>query len=153
MASVVVEIPARALTAAAWDAVREIGALHTRLVAGFGAATELDAGRRRVTFANGLKVFEPIISLSDDMCRLVWTAVGGNDAVRRFNSSDVSVRDRRQPARRDGRRTGDEAAAAVGAMLAALDRLARVPGGWSRPLRAIADDCAREFRAPTGAPW
>lgn len=58
---------------AVWDAVRDIGALHTRLVPGFVVNTELVPGGRRVTFASGRTVEEPIVSCCDSLRRLVWT--------------------------------------------------------------------------------
>jgi carbon monoxide dehydrogenase subunit G len=60
-----------------WDAARDIGALHTRLVPGFVTNTELDGEVRIVTFANGMTMREPIISLDDQRHRLAWAAVGG----------------------------------------------------------------------------
>jgi Polyketide cyclase / dehydrase and lipid transport len=136
MATVVIEIATRAAPAAAWDAVRDVGALHTRLVPGFVTATELEPGGRHVTFANGVKVFEPIISLDDDTRRLAWTAIGGPAAIKHYNSV-VQV----FPRKIGGSRlvwTADilpnEAAIVIGAMMeqgaiamtAALDRLADV---------------------------
>ena len=61
-----------------WDAVRDIGALHTRLVPGFVVETRLDGDARIVKFGNGLVVREPIISLDDERRRLAWTAEGAN---------------------------------------------------------------------------
>lgn len=60
----------------AWDAIRDIGALHTRLVPGFVIDTCLEPGARRVTFANGQCVREPIITLDECSRRLVWSAEG-----------------------------------------------------------------------------
>jgi len=60
-----------------WDAVRDIGALHTRLVPGFVTDTKLEPGARTVTFANGMVVRELIVDLDDKARRLVWSAVGG----------------------------------------------------------------------------
>src|SRR4051794_1585017 len=37
----------------AWDALRDVGALHTRLVAGFVVDTKLEGSVRVVTFKNG----------------------------------------------------------------------------------------------------
>lgn len=63
---------------AVWDAVRDIGALHTRLVPGFVVDTRLDGEARIVTFGNGMVVREPILSLDDARCRLAWSAEGAN---------------------------------------------------------------------------
>jgi hypothetical protein len=76
MASLSKEIVSPATPDAVWDAIRDIGALHTRLVPGFVTATELIPGGRRVTFGNGMVVDEPIIDSDDDKRRLAWTATG-----------------------------------------------------------------------------
>ncbi|HVT05932.1 MAG TPA: SRPBCC family protein [Polyangia bacterium] len=60
-----------------WDAVRDVGALHTRLVPGFVLDTRLEGDVRVVTFANGLVVREPIVTVDDAGRRLVWSAAGG----------------------------------------------------------------------------
>jgi hypothetical protein len=60
-----------------WDAIRDVGALHTRLVPGFVVDTHLDGDARIVTFGNGLVVREVILSLDDERHRLAWNADGG----------------------------------------------------------------------------
>ena len=60
-----------------WDAVRDIGALHTRLVPGFVTDCKLEEGARIVTFANGLTAKELIVDLDDKARRLAWSASGG----------------------------------------------------------------------------
>jgi len=87
MTSIAVEISTDASPAAVWDAVRDIGALHTRLVPGFVVATELVAGGRRVTFGNGVVVEEPIVSLNDDLRRLIWTVQGGSLGLVHYNAA------------------------------------------------------------------
>ncbi len=62
---------------AAWDAIRDIGALHTRLARGFVTDTRLEPGARVVTFINGMIIREPIVTLDDEARRLVWSAEGG----------------------------------------------------------------------------
>lgn len=59
-----------------WDAIRDVGALHSRLVPGFVRDTRMDGDARIVTFANGMVVREPIISIDDQRFRLVWGAEG-----------------------------------------------------------------------------
>ena len=76
MASIRKEISVRASVEQAWDAMRDIGALHTRLVPGFVTDTQLDGDARIVTFANGSKVRERIVTNNDQVRRLVWTATG-----------------------------------------------------------------------------
>lgn len=87
MASITKEIVTRAGRSEVWDAIRDIGALHTRLVPGFVTATELIPGGRRVTFGNGMVVDEPIIDSDDDARRLVWTAVGDQLPFRHYNAA------------------------------------------------------------------
>ena len=87
MASISKEIVTRANPNAVWDAIRDIGALHTRLVPGFVTATELIPGGRRVTFGNGLVVNEPIIDSDDERRRLAWTATGEGLALQHYNAS------------------------------------------------------------------
>ena len=60
-----------------WDAVRDVGALHTRLVAGFVIDCRIDGEARIVSFANGMVARELIVDVNDADRRLVWAAVGG----------------------------------------------------------------------------
>jgi hypothetical protein len=77
MASIRKEIPIEAPAADVWDAVRDIGALHKRLVPGFVVDTHLEDGARVVTFGNGMVVRELIVDLDDGARRLAWSATGG----------------------------------------------------------------------------
>ena len=62
----------------AWDALRDFGALHQRLAAGFAADTQLDGRDRIVTFFNGAVVRERLIDLDDDARRLAWSIIDGS---------------------------------------------------------------------------
>ncbi|HVT34194.1 MAG TPA: SRPBCC family protein [Nevskiaceae bacterium] len=77
MASIRKEIIIDTPAAHAWDAVRDYGALHTRLVPGFVTACTLDGDARLVTFGNGMTSREQRVTLDDAAQRLVWTIVGG----------------------------------------------------------------------------
>jgi len=48
-----------------WEVLRDIGALHTRLVPGFVTDTKLERGECIVTFRNGMVVREPIVDIDD----------------------------------------------------------------------------------------
>ena len=61
----------------AWAALRDVGALHTRLVPGFVVDTKLEDGARVVTFGNGMVARELIVDCDDDSRRVAWSAVGG----------------------------------------------------------------------------
>jgi len=87
MASIRKEIVTRAGQSEVWDAIRDIGALHTRLVPGFVTDTKIIPGGRRVTFGNGMIVDEPIIDSDEDAHRLVWTAVGEKLPFRHYNAA------------------------------------------------------------------
>jgi hypothetical protein len=76
MATVRKEVRTRARPDQVWDAIRDIGALHTRLVPGFVVDTRLEPNARIVTFANRVTVREPIVTLDEAAMRLVWTVEG-----------------------------------------------------------------------------
>jgi hypothetical protein len=99
MASIRKEIQLEAGADEVWDAVRDFGGLHERLVKGFVVGTELDGSDRIVTFANGAVQREPLVSLDDDARRLVYSAVDSplgathyNAAVRVFENGDAGSR-------------------------------------------------------------
>src|SRR5215510_15379737 len=77
MASIRKEILLEASARHVWDAVRDVGALHRRLVPGFVVDTRLEADARVVTFGNGMVVRELIVDLDDEARRLAWSARGG----------------------------------------------------------------------------
>jgi uncharacterized protein YndB with AHSA1/START domain len=60
-----------------WEALRDWGALHERLVPGFVVDTRLDGEDRIVTFFNDAVVRERLIDLSDEDRRLAWSIVDG----------------------------------------------------------------------------
>ena len=77
MATIRKEIRIEARPETVWDALRDVGALHTRLAPGFVTAVRMEEGARVVTFGNGLVAREVIVSVEDDARRLVWTVAGG----------------------------------------------------------------------------
>lgn len=77
MASIRKEISTEARPDDVWAALRDIGALHTRLVPGFVIDTRLEPGARIVTFGNGMVMRELIVTVDEGERRVVWSAVGG----------------------------------------------------------------------------
>jgi carbon monoxide dehydrogenase subunit G len=77
MASIHREIQIDARPETAWAALRDVGALHTRLVPGFVTDTRLEDGARVVTFGNGLVARELIVDVDDAARRVAWSVVGG----------------------------------------------------------------------------
>src|SRR6202030_1840759 len=117
MATIRSELKTRASASDVWSAIRDIGALHTRLVPGFVTDTRLEPGARIVTFANGMVVRELIVTVDDSERRVVWSAVGGslthhNGSAQVFSDANgltkvVWIADL----------LPDEAASAIGAMM------------------------------------
>jgi hypothetical protein len=60
-----------------WDALRDYGAIHERLVPGFVVECTMDGPDRIVTFVNGATYREVLIDSDDEMRRLVWSIVDG----------------------------------------------------------------------------
>jgi hypothetical protein len=61
----------------AWDALRDFGALHERLVKGFVTACESDGRERVLTFFNGMVVRELLVGVDDEHRRLSYAIVDG----------------------------------------------------------------------------
>ena len=76
MSSVRKEVVVNAPVAEVWDALRDLGALHERLVPGFVVDTKLDddESARLVTFGNGAVVRERIVAVDDADHRVAWSA-------------------------------------------------------------------------------
>ena len=75
MASIHKDIVIDARPEDVWDALRNFGALHTRLVPGFVTDTKLDGDARIVTFANGSVARERLVTCDHDRQRLVYAIV------------------------------------------------------------------------------
>jgi len=85
MASIHREIWIATSPEAAWDALRDVGAVHRRLAPGFVTDVKLEEGARVVTFGNGVVARERIVALDDEARRLVWSSAGG--AMTHHNAS------------------------------------------------------------------
>jgi hypothetical protein len=87
MGSVRKELEIDASAESVWDAVRDFGAPHTRLVQGFVTDTRLDGRDRIVTFFTGAVQREPLVDLDDDARRLVYSAVDSPRGATHYNAS------------------------------------------------------------------
>ncbi len=74
MASIRKELKLSTPPEAAWDAFRDVGAVHTRLAPGFVTDCRMDGPDRIVTFANGLVARELIVDVDDAARRLAYSA-------------------------------------------------------------------------------
>jgi len=97
MASVHREIVIRRPLADVWDALADVGALHTRLAPGFVADCRLEPGARIVTFANGMVARELIVDVDPERRRVAWAVVGGrlshhNASAQVFDEPDGATR-------------------------------------------------------------
>jgi carbon monoxide dehydrogenase subunit G len=97
VASIRREVVLDASPEAVWDAVRDVGAIHTRLAPGFVVATALEPGgaARGVTFGNGMTARELIVDVDDTTRRLAWSVVGGrmthhNASVQVFDAAGAT---------------------------------------------------------------
>jgi uncharacterized protein YndB with AHSA1/START domain len=97
MASIRKEISIDAPPERVWEALRDWGAPHRRLVPGFVVEARLDGDDRIVTFFNGAVVREVLVDLDEEARRLVWSVVDGpythhNGAAQVFDDSDGRAR-------------------------------------------------------------
>ena len=134
MATVHREVEIGRSGSAVWDAIRDVGAIHKRLVPGFVVDCRLSGDSRLVTFANGMVIRELIVSVDDQRCRHAWSARGEplthhNASIQVFADGDskcrvVWIADL----------LPDEAAATVGGMISqGLEAMKRtLEGGASR---------------------
>ena len=76
MASIRKEIRISAPVERVWDALKDVGALHTKLVPGFVKDTVLEGNSRVVVFSNGMSVREDIVSVDAAQRRVAWAVVG-----------------------------------------------------------------------------
>jgi Polyketide cyclase / dehydrase and lipid transport len=75
MASIHKDIPIDAHPDDVWAALRDFGAVHTRLAPGFVLDARLDGDARIVTFANGNVARELLVDCDETRRRLVYAVV------------------------------------------------------------------------------
>ncbi len=95
MASIRREIHLEAGAEQVWDAIADVGAVHTRLAPGFVIDTRLEGGARVVTFGNGLVARELIVDVDHGSRRLVWAVVGGRPTHHNASLQVVAEAERR----------------------------------------------------------
>jgi len=97
MATIHKEIEIERSKESVWDAIRDVGAIHKRLVPGFVVDCKLEGDSRLVTFANGMVVRELIVDVDDETRRHSWSARGGtlihhNASIQVFSEGDNKCR-------------------------------------------------------------
>jgi carbon monoxide dehydrogenase subunit G len=76
MASIHREVRIDVRPQTAWTALRDVGAIHTKLAPGFVTDVRLEDGARIVTFGNGMVARELIVDVDDASRRVAWSVVG-----------------------------------------------------------------------------
>lgn len=74
-----------------WEALKDVGAIHTRLAPGFVTDVVMEEGARLVTFGNGMVIREKMISVDEKTRRVAWSATGG--ALEHHNASAQAIAD------------------------------------------------------------
>ena len=74
-----------------WAAVRDFGAVHTRLAPGFVTDARLDGDARIVTFANGNVARELLVDCDETRRRLVYAIA--NERVKHYSASVQVIAD------------------------------------------------------------
>ena len=118
MASIRREIRIDAAPEKVWDAVRDIGNIHKRLVPGFVVDCRMEGDDARiVTFGNGMVVKEIIVDRDDAERRLCWSAK--SERMTHYNASMQIFADGANGTKAVwiADLLPNEAAAAVGAMI------------------------------------
>jgi carbon monoxide dehydrogenase subunit G len=87
VASVRRQIEIDADSGSVWEAIRDFGAVHERVVPGFVVDCRLDGDARIVTFFSGNVQREPLVDLDDDARRLVYGAVDSPLGATHYNAS------------------------------------------------------------------
>jgi hypothetical protein len=91
MASIHNDVPLDAPAHDVWDAVRDFGAVHRRLVPGFVTECRLDGDARVVTFANGSVARELLIDCDEARQRLVYTI--SNERLKHYSAAVQVIAD------------------------------------------------------------
>ena len=91
MASIQKDISLDASPNDVWDAVRDFGAVHTRLAPGFVVDSRLDGDARIVTFANGNVAREQLVDCDEARRRLVYAIA--NERVSHYSASVQVIAD------------------------------------------------------------
>ncbi len=77
MASIHKEVSIDAPADHVWDALQDVGEIHTRLATGFVVDTQLEGDTRLVTFAGGLVARERIVDVDNRARRIAYSIVEG----------------------------------------------------------------------------
>ncbi|MFH9350021.1 SRPBCC family protein [Kitasatospora sp. NPDC017646] len=77
MATIVEDVLIEADADEVWDAIRDVGAVHERLIPDYVLDTRVDGGVRYLTMPGGAVIRELTVGIDDDLRRLAYSAVEG----------------------------------------------------------------------------
>ncbi|GAA1573840.1 hypothetical protein GCM10009678_65580 [Actinomadura kijaniata] len=72
-----------------WDVLRDVGAVHERLLPGRVAGTRIEGDQRFLAFPDGRVIRELILDVDDEAHRLAYAVVEGARAGRLIWTTDV----------------------------------------------------------------
>jgi carbon monoxide dehydrogenase subunit G len=75
MSTLIKEVHIDAPAGVVWDALRDFGAVHERLVPGFVVTSKLDGDVRTVTFFNGAVAREMLVGVDESARRLAYSVI------------------------------------------------------------------------------
>lgn len=75
-----------------WDVVRDVGAVHRRLLPGRVVDTRLDGAERRLTFPDGHVIRELLVSIDDEARRLAYSVLEGARPALEYHHASFEVR-------------------------------------------------------------
>jgi carbon monoxide dehydrogenase subunit G len=91
MASIRHEIAIGAPPGLVWDVLRDVGAVHERLLPGRVTGTRIEGDQRFLTFPDGHVVRELIIAVDDDTRRLAYSVVEGARPPTEYHHASFEV--------------------------------------------------------------
>lgn len=92
MASVRHEIVIDASPEHVWDVLRDVGAVHERLLPGRVTATRLEGDQRLLTFPDGHVIRELIVAIDDHARRLAYSVAEGARPPAGYHHASFEVR-------------------------------------------------------------
>ena len=87
VASIRTEIPVEAPAEQVWDAVRDVGAVHRRLLPGYVAETRVDGRVRTLILPHGGLVRELIVAVDDGSRRMAYAVVESRQPITHHHAS------------------------------------------------------------------
>ncbi|GAB3204660.1 SRPBCC family protein [Nocardia tengchongensis] len=92
MATIRHEVVIEAAPEFVWDVVRDVGAVHERLLPGRVVGTRVEAGERFLTFPDGHVIRELIVAIDEEARRLAYSVAEGARPPLDYHHASFEVR-------------------------------------------------------------